>query len=160
MKGVPCLAKVVYKGVRKVTSGRSLPVQVSYPVYIFVEYHPTPREYWFFLERHQLHLSTQSSISLGKTFLRASALIWKLAQTWVFTRSFANYLFLSAKFWTLFRLFTHPLRGLSSQGSFIRTCGLINLKGAPSFRQLNKLSFFSNKLKTISYVKYIFTVYD
>ena len=36
-------------------------------------------------------------------------------------------------------------------GKFIRTCG--------SFRQLIKLYFF-NKLKTISYIKFVFTIYD
>ena len=58
----------------------------------------------------------------------------------------------SSKFWTLF---THPLRGLSSRGSFTRTCGFINLKGAPSFRRLILVVFKQIK-NNIVYKIYIY----
>ena len=51
---------------------------------------PPPPE----VERHQLSVSTQSLISFGKTFLRVSALIWKLAQSSVLRGHLKhNYLF-------------------------------------------------------------------
>ena len=65
---------------------------ISYlPLLIFVDYPPpSPPE----VERHKLSVSTQSLISFGKTFLRVSALIWKLAQSSVLRGHLKhNYLF-------------------------------------------------------------------
>ena len=62
---------------------------------------PPPRKYCCPSERHQLSMSTQSPISLGKTFLRVSVRIWNLAQTWIsYDSGLFALLLSSAKFWT------------------------------------------------------------
>ena len=139
MKGVPFLTKVVYKGVRGVTSGRSVLPGINYLCWVIPSSPlppPPPRSVFPSLREAPTRraVTTQSSISFGKAFLPVSARVWwKLfRQSWVFTLGHLhNYLLSSAKFWTLS---IHPPRALSSWGSYIRTCG--------SFRQLIMFFFF------------------